>query len=145
MVQYLYIFQLQDFVQKPLRCSEVLKVVFPSKTGSSYVSLYPWGLGLEHIRMLMCPASCLHVVSGLTETWNEVMTAVTTNSTIFWDVTSCSLVDIHRCFEGISCLYLQDWKANQASAFIFASSTTVLVLYIFFHIVLSSKLLLTMA
>ena len=31
----------------------------------------------------------------------EVVTGVTMNNTVLWNVTPCSLVDVYQCFEGI--------------------------------------------
>jgi hypothetical protein len=32
---------------------------------------------------------------------------MTMTRTVFWDMTSCSLVEVHRCFGGRFCIYLQ--------------------------------------
>jgi hypothetical protein len=32
----------------------------------------------------------------------------------FWDVTSCSSVEVDWCFTGMYCLHLQSWRVNQA-------------------------------
>jgi hypothetical protein len=37
----------------------------------------------------------------------QVLTAVTMNSTIFWDATLCSLIEVHRRFGGTYGLHLQ--------------------------------------
>jgi hypothetical protein len=38
----------------------------------------------------------------------EVLTAVTMNSTVFWDVMPCSLLEVHRSFGGTYYFHLQD-------------------------------------
>jgi hypothetical protein len=43
----------------------------------------------------------------------DIPTAVTMNSTIFWDVTPCSLVEFNQCLGGTYCLYLQDRRVSQ--------------------------------
>jgi hypothetical protein len=44
----------------------------------------------------------------------EVLNIVTLNSSIFWEVTPCRLVDIYRCFRGKHCLQLQVRGVRQA-------------------------------
>jgi hypothetical protein len=47
----------------------------------------------------------------------EVLTMVTTNSTIFWDVTSCSMVEVLRSSFGRTyCFHLQGQRVRQASS-----------------------------
>jgi hypothetical protein len=47
----------------------------------------------------------------------EVLTAVTTSSTIFWNVRPCRLVEVHRYFRGMPSLLSQKVKAiNQQHA-----------------------------
>jgi hypothetical protein len=45
----------------------------------------------------------------------KVLTAVTTNNTIVWDVTPCNLVEIHRRFKGSYFLRLQCRRLSTAS------------------------------
>jgi hypothetical protein len=42
----------------------------------------------------------------------EVLTVVVMKSTIFWDITPCSLLRINRCFGGTYCLQLQGQKIS---------------------------------
>jgi hypothetical protein len=43
------------------------------------------------------------------------LTAVTMKGTIFWDVTPCSLVEVHRHFREKLYLQLQGWRVGKAS------------------------------
>jgi hypothetical protein len=43
----------------------------------------------------------------------EVLTAMTMKSNIFWDMQSCSLVEVHRPFGGIYCLLLHGPAVNR--------------------------------
>lgn len=45
----------------------------------------------------------------------EVPVTVYINSTLFWDVTSCSLAEGHWWMEGMYCLHIQDWRISQES------------------------------
>jgi hypothetical protein len=47
----------------------------------------------------------------------EVITSVTMDSIIFWDVTSCDLLEIYRRFSGMYCLYfrVEKWPEQAAS------------------------------
>jgi hypothetical protein len=51
----------------------------------------------------------------------EVPTAVTMNSTVFWELTPSSLVDVYWCFGGTYCLYLQGRRVRQANSTILAA------------------------
>jgi hypothetical protein len=44
----------------------------------------------------------------------QVFTAMTVKSNIFWDMQSCSLVDVHRPFGGTYCLLLHGPTVNRA-------------------------------
>jgi hypothetical protein len=46
----------------------------------------------------------------------EVLTSVTMKSSVFWDITPCSLVKVSRCFRGTYeyHLHLHDQRVNQA-------------------------------
>jgi hypothetical protein len=44
----------------------------------------------------------------------EVLTAMVTNSSIFWDIKPCSSLKANRCFEGACYLHLQGQKVSQA-------------------------------
>jgi hypothetical protein len=46
-----------------------------------------------------------------------VLTAVTIKSTIFWDMTPYSLVEVHRGFKESYCFHLQGLRVSQASKF----------------------------
>jgi hypothetical protein len=43
----------------------------------------------------------------------EVLTAVVTKSTIFWDITPCSSLTVNRRFEGTHRLHLHGWKISR--------------------------------
>jgi hypothetical protein len=45
----------------------------------------------------------------------EILAAVITKSTVFWNVMPCSLVDVYRRFEGTYCLQIQGRTSNQAN------------------------------
>ncbi|PNF16465.1 hypothetical protein B7P43_G10302 [Cryptotermes secundus] len=45
----------------------------------------------------------------------EALTPVTMRSTVFWDATLSSPIEVHRCFRGMYCLHLQVQKISQAS------------------------------
>jgi hypothetical protein len=42
-----------------------------------------------------------------------ILTAVTTRSTMFWDVTPCNLVEVNRCLRGTYCLCLQGRRISR--------------------------------
>jgi hypothetical protein len=44
----------------------------------------------------------------------EVLTAVVMKSSIFWDITPCSLLKVNRSFGGTYRLHLQGWKISRA-------------------------------
>jgi hypothetical protein len=45
----------------------------------------------------------------------KVLTAVTTKITIFWNVTTCNLTEVHHHFRGMYCLHHQDKRESQSS------------------------------
>jgi hypothetical protein len=47
--------------------------------------------------------------------WFEVLTAMVTQSFIFWDIKPCILLKVSQCFRGIHCLHLQSWRISQSS------------------------------
>jgi hypothetical protein len=45
----------------------------------------------------------------------EILTALVVKSTIFWDITLCSLMDVYWCVGGMRCFHLQGPRLSQAS------------------------------
>jgi hypothetical protein len=61
---------------------------------------------------------CLSVVHEM-HTVNigvEVRTAVTIKSVVFWDVTPCSLIGVHRRYAVMYCLYIQGRRVSQENS-----------------------------
>jgi hypothetical protein len=44
----------------------------------------------------------------------EVIAAVTIKNTIFWGVTPCTQVEVHRCFAVKYCIHLQRRRVSKA-------------------------------
>jgi hypothetical protein len=47
--------------------------------------------------------------------WFQALRAVTTKSTIFWGVTPCTLIEVHRSFGRMYCLHVHGRRVSQAS------------------------------
>jgi len=61
----------------------------------------------------MVTTSCLSKSTAI-HTWLKVATTVITKIVLFWDVTQCSLVEVHRSFRVIFCLPYQDLLGSYA-------------------------------
>lgn len=59
--------------------------------------------------------------------------------TIFWEVTPCSPIEIHRLFGGTYCLHLLDWEVSQARNRQEEISVIILSFYIYTCISLNSN------
>jgi hypothetical protein len=76
--------------------------------------VYTWKGRIE-MRRARCQ---IHVVVSWKSTQRfgfMVPLLLTMETTIIWDVTSCSLVEVHQHFGGMYCLHLQDqggWREN---------------------------------
>jgi hypothetical protein len=57
----------------------------------------------------------------------HIRTAVSMETTIFWNVNSCRVVDINECFEGTSCLLLQCIRELSALKTEVAGSSVTLI------------------